>query len=499
MPFTKIRPTFLSLKCLEWKDTHFKEYDKCSNQLIEISRKAGTTSDAFEQAVKNINFVATWRSTEEFFEAIQKSIHVRAVTHLLLTSDTFRKKVPISQRLLSALEKPLGRITNLTLMSLVRLWLDYFDKLGTPDMLNMFGNFLSSQISIKTNNKNCSVEIKNLHKCSDIIFRSDGPSHLVKSIIHPYTLDDVFSKPGLQGYESGRFQSICRMLYYIETLKSIPVGKDHSVLAEVIKREVHEAPFDNDLLIGHKVLSILIDRSPDEDISDPWQNVILTIAGDPRVPKASPKFQKWWAFLTPQQIAKVNGWLSKVDLALFLTALEEHGRSSGNFDLQRMFPSRKKFLEGLIKQGLVKHSRLFIGTKADIFLRRIYKNKELPSYARVSDSHRSIIYLQVGNCHMIEGSHSFKLWIFSKIPEDNSIFNYTKNNFSVSNLSTEIVYACSNKFLINYKYVDIVHSPFNFRWQHKAIEFLKNNGEQLDIEEIFTKQEYKSYKIMYGA
>lgn len=498
MPFTKIKPTFLSLKCLEWKDTHFKEYERCTKQLLEISRKAGTTSDAFEQAVKNINFLATWRSTEEFFEAIQKPIHVRAVMHLLLSSDTFRQKIPISQRLLSALEKPLGRITNLTLMSLVRLWFDYFDKLGTPDVLNMLGTFLSNQIEIKSDNIKCSSEIQNLHKFSNYIFKSDGPSRIVKSIIQPYTLDDIFSKPGLQGYEDGRFQNICRMLYYIETLKSIPVGTDHSVLSEVIKREVCEAPFDGKLLIGHQVLSILIDRSPEEGISDSWQNVILTIAGDPRVPKASPRYQKWWAYMSTAQLAKMFGWLSREDLKLFLETLQEYGLSSGNLDLQRMFPSRKQFLEGLINQNLVTHSRLFISRQADRFIRR-KRSSHLISYAKVNNSQISLIYLQVNNCIMIEGTHSFKLSIFSRKPQDLPLLDYNKDNFSVDEIRYNTRTACHDEFNNNFDFQEIMHHPSKFSWQNKAINFLRKNDVRIDLEEMFDPNEYRQFIRIHGA
>ncbi|UTF51785.1 EH signature domain-containing protein [Desulfomicrobium sp. ZS1] len=499
MTFGRLKLSMPALRCMEWTERHFSEFSKCSARLSDIAQKAGTTSDAFNISVKNFLKIANSNNIEILYKEIIKPVHVRAITYLLLNNSSFRKKVPISQKLLRALEKPLGRLSNLALLSLVRLWFEYFDRLGPEEILKLFGNFLNDRLEKKAANSNCSTEFQNLYEYGPVIFKKDGPARLVETIPPGSTLNDVFNKPGLQGYESGRFQTICRMLYYIDTLGKIPVGTHHSVLDEVIKRDVYEASYKDNLLIGHKILSIIIDRSPEEDISDSWQNVLLSIAGDPRVPKSSPKYQKWWAFLTQKQISKVCGWLSKVDLKLFLQALEEHGVSSGNTDLQRMFPSRKKFLEGLIKQGLVKHSRLFIGSNADKFFKSIYGYKELPSYARVLDSNRSIIYLHVGNCHMIEGSHSFKLWIFTKLPDDIKILNYTKREFSVSDLSTSIVSECSNKFPNNFYYTSIVHSPSNFNWQHKAISFLRSAGESLDLEEIFTNNEYSLYKKMYGA
>lgn len=499
MNFDRLKIKMPRLRCMEWTERHFTEYAKCTNLLSEIAKKAGTTSDAFNFSVNKFLKLAKNDNLEIFYKEIVKPVHVRAITYLLLNNNYFRSKILISQRLLNALEKPLGRLSNLALLSLVRLWFDFFDTLGDESILNIFGKFLISRLNKRAENSNCSPEFSNLMSYSSIIFTKDGPARLVESLPPDTTLHDIFSKPGLHGYESGRFLTICRMLHYIKTLEIIPAGTYHSVLDEVIKREVFESPYKDNLLLGHKILSIIIDRSPDEDISDSWRNVLLSIAGDPRVPKSSPKYQKWWAFLTHNQISKVCGWLSKVDLKLFLQALEEYGVSSGNTDLQRMFPSRKKFLEGLIEQRLVKHSRLFIGSNADRSFKATYGYRELPSYARVLDSNRSMIYLHVGNCHMIEGSHSFKLWIFNKLPDDIKLLNYTKKEFSVYDLSTSIVSECSNKFSNDFDYINIVHSPFNFNWQHKAISFLREYGVQIDLEEIFTPNEYRSYKRMYGV
>lgn len=498
MPFTKIRSNCLSTKYIEWTERHFREFDQCTKRLSDISQKAGKTSDAFQKTSKNFQFLSTWKTFEDIIREIIKPIHVRAVTHLLLTSDTFREKVPISQRLLTTLEKPLGRLTNLTLLSLVRLWFEHFDKLCSPDVLKVFGKFLSERIESRVAKHNCSIEMKNLHEYAELIFKSDGPAQLINSLSQSEALDEIFNKPGLQGYESGRFQNICRMLYYIETLSKIPVGSDHSVLKEVQRAEVYNAPFDDRLLIGHRVLSILIDRTPDDKISDSWQNAILTIAGDPRVPKASPKYQKWWSFISASQINKVMGWLSGFDLKLFLEALEEYGRSSGNSDLQRMFPARKKFLEGLMRQNLVKKSRLFVGNSADSFLRSMYHNKNLPSYARVQDTYRCMLHLQVGNCHMIEGSHSFKMWIFSHIPEDECIFNYAKKYFTVYDLSTNILNSYEMKNNKNITYTNLVHVSNSTNWQRQAIIFLSQNNVNIDIEDMLGISKYNYIKSRFG-
>jgi hypothetical protein len=338
MPFVRISSILPPLRCQEWTERHFSVSSKNSARLLEIAKKAGTTSDAFNNSVNKFQYYAKFETVEKIIREITKPVHVRAVIHLLLNDATFRNKVTLSEYLLNALEKPLGRLSNLALMALVRLWFEQFDRLGPEKILNYFGQFLLNRLKVKTENPRCSHEFQNLYKYRSLIFQKDGPTKLVDAIPKNKTLEVFFNKPGLQGYENGRFQHICRTLYYIETLNKIPVGTYHSVLEEIKKQEVYGAPYKDKLLIGHKILSILIDRSPDESISDSWQNTVLAIAGDPRVPKASPRYQKWWAFMSQAQIAKMVGWLSKVDLKLFLEALEEYGRSSGKEDLQRIFP-----------------------------------------------------------------------------------------------------------------------------------------------------------------
>ncbi|MEI8647018.1 EH signature domain-containing protein [Paraglaciecola sp. Hal342] len=95
---------------------------------------------------------------------------------------------------------------------------------------------------------------------------------------------------------------------------------------------------------------ILIDRAPKQGVDESWQNAVIAIAGDPRVPKSHPRYMKWWSQLTNAQSKKVQGWLSKLDLKLFLEALEDYSKSSRDDDMIRMFPSRKHFLEGMHKR-----------------------------------------------------------------------------------------------------------------------------------------------------
>ena len=213
---------------------------------------------------------------------------------------------------------------------------------------------------------------------------------------------------------------------------------------------------------------------------------MLRIAGDPRVPESSLNYQKWWAVLGSERVRSMKGWLSRVDLKLFLEILDDYGKSSGKRDMQRMFPSRKRFLDGLIEQGLVAHSRLFLSAEAERFLKRNFAAEDLPDYATVSGSQTTTIYLQVGHLHMIEGSHSFAMRLSSDIPEIPEILNYETRKFS------------HNKLTIMRDEVErIIHTPYRF-WQHNAIQYMRNRGIYLDVEKLFSKRDYRDYIATHG-
>ena len=72
----------------------------------------------------------------------------------------------------------------------------------------------------------------------------------------------------------------------------------------------------------------------------------------------------------------------------------------------------------------ISDSRLFVSRNAERFLRRNFKKEELPVFGRLSDANKCIIYLRIGDAHIIEGSHSFYLWVYDKLPENQRVTKY---------------------------------------------------------------------------
>ena len=337
-------------------------------------------------------------------------------------------------------------------------------------------------------------DLARMARYSTDIFDNRGPEHIAKiALKEGKELKESWKRLGLSGYDNCIYQQICRHRYYIETLKTIPVGDDHAILSEISRKEVYEASAGKGKLLGHEVLETLISRSPMSEPSDSWLKVIISIAGDPRVNPAMPRYQKWWGLISKKLRTKVQGWLARFDLALFLEILKEYGRVSGDSDLKRMFPQREKFLKGLIDQGLVIQSRLFVSYKAEEFLRRYYKAEQLPAYALVNGQ-VSIIYLQVGNCHMVEGSHNFSLKIFPELPKSTRILNYSEKYFRNYDLNKYLCTDFENE--VGKPYAKIIHNSLT--WQNKAIQYLKKQGITLNIEKLFTPSDYETFKCRYG-
>ena len=254
------------------------------------------------------------------------------------------------------------------------------------------------------------------------------------------------------------------------------------------------APYEGETLIGHAALEIVIDRV-EGDVPEAWQNFVLDIAGDPRVASASARYRKWWQALGQSRIEKVRGWLSKLDLKLFLDAVEEYGFEARDPTLQRMFPARKRFLEGLLDEGLVSGTRLMLGSHAERIIKRILGENSGLSYAKLASgmADKAIIYIDCGRFYLVEGSHNFKLWVYLAKPAD-ILTDYNKIDFSHSQLTSRIP-GLYRKQYGDLPYFSVSHHSM---WQRRVFEFLGENGIGLDIEKFLIPSDYREYLSRFG-
>ena len=458
-----------------------KDFAHLSNQLEVLSKSAGIENNKFRTAYGEVcNALASRTSVEDVLDS---SIHVRALA-LSLNTDA-KKNVSFTRRLLNKITEIVKKPSSLVIESFYQHFLSEYDQLAD---LEATADWLLDAKRLRGNDEQFDANI----------LSADGPKWLAERAIQKnIDFDHLIAEMQLEHYAHGRYLTAAKGIYYIEQLNTIPLGQDHPLLEEIQKVTVFDSRYDSESLLGHQILRILISRSIGSHISESWMNVILAIGGDPRIPSSNPRYIKWWKSLEPNLIQAVRGWLSKLDLKLFLEALEDYSYSSFNYELQRMYPSRKSFLEGMFDAGVILNTRLYLSQGAARYLKKNYDPKHLPNFSIVKDGDKSIIYVQMNGAHMIEGSHSCYLWLYKHLDPSVCVFNYDIITPTYLQLTSDINYKMSR--MSSGAVARITHSPAGYSWQRKALTALRGLGIKLTPKDVLSTENYIDFKQRYGV
>lgn len=451
------------------------------NGLKQITKKAGTDSDSFKAAWAKIYNAVQANKNIEY--AIENKLDIRAFGFAL--NSKIGKQIQLTNSILDKINSITDKPSSLFLESLYQYYLSCFSMLNDVPYI--------SEWLVEARKKR-----KQTKWFDENLLSPNGPKWLAQQAIEKNKdFDFIVKEFELDQFQSGQFMEQAQRIYYVEQLNNIPANKPHELLNEVQKQEVYESNFDSSELLGHKVLKILIERAPPHDIHESWLNTIMSIAGDPRVPVSHPRFRKWWSHVSKDMAAKVKGWLSGLDLRLFLEALEDFSYSSYDPDMERMFPTRKKFLEGLYDKKLIKNTKLYMCRSMARFLKTKYKEEHLPDFSIVDDGEKSIIYVDLGTAHMIEGSHQCQLWIYRSLHESAPVLQYDKQRQSYRGLTAGL----NNKMasLGHGAYDHFNHTPQNFSWQRKAVETLRRLRVPIMMKDVLTADDYRVYVRRFGA
>lgn len=494
----------MRLPLVEWPIMHWdsrllERWADLESKAAEMSEAAGR-NDAFESAVAELRNMASTGQFGRLLEMLKRRIVARALTWLWLNDEQFSSKMLNPQLLETFHKAQTPRFTRMTLQQLAQLYFRRFDQLDKQhDVRELLERILLQQLEKIPPLKTQSTWVDplvTLKREAHWLLTLNGPATLAKRVQEGgRELAATFQEMGLQGFDDGRYGDVCRAHFYLDTLRNLPVGASDPVFEELQKQSVARAPFEGTRRIGHVALEILIDRSGQE-ASEAWQEFIINLAGDPRIASSAPNYREWWQPLGEERIQKVRGWLSKEDLRLFLRAVEQYGIEAQNDELQRMFPARKIFLEGLFKLKLIRNTRLLLGSKASHSVRRILGKDVKTSFAKMDGimNDKAVIYLDCGDFHLVEGSHSFKIWVYLAAPGD-SLLSYEKNTFSHFDLTRNIP-ADYKKLYPGLPYGAFVHTPST--WQNNVFTFLANNGIELDIEKLLSPADYQVALRRFG-
>lgn len=469
-------------------------------EKVARMKAASGKSDAFDAMLARLRDMASTGRFDGLPELLKRRLTARALTWLWLNDEVMACRL-LNPRMLSALlEAQQPRLTRITLQQLAQLYFRRFDLLNAQEGLReLLEHSLLQQLEIMPSPRivgSWPDPLITLQREGHWLLTLDGPGQLVEKVrSEGRELGATFSEMGLQGFDDGRYADLCRAHFYLETLRHMPLGASDPVLDELLKPSVAKAPFEGERRIGHVALELLIDRAGQEP-GEVWQNFILNLAGDPRIARNAPNYREWWQLLGEARIQKVRGWLSKEDLRLFLQSVEQFGIETQNSELQRMFPARKRFLEGLFKLKLIRNTRLLLGGKAQQSVKRILGEEVKTSFARMDGpmNDKAVIYLDCGDFHLVEGSHSFKIWVYLTAPGE-ALRSYERNSFSHFDLTTTIPQAYQ-KLYPGLPFDAFVHTPY--LWQSKVFGFLAENGIALDMEQLLSPEDYRLQLQKYG-
>lgn len=487
----------------EWPSSVIDVWTRLKEEAARMESAAGN-SDAFERMIQRFREMARTGRFDGLVALLKRRMAARALTSLWATDRDYGLRL-LNDRILDTLiaaQQP--RLTRLTLVQLLQLYFGLFDELDAcgkqseTSLRHVLQGHIEEQLTRLPLRRQQSIrkDIISVLGEHPWLLELDAPLRLVQlARSEGRDFNDAISAYGLDGFDGGRYGDICRAHYYLETLRSLYPGEHDPVLDELLKPSVAMAPYQGEKRIGHAALEIMIDRVADEP-GDVWQNFIISLAGDPRIANSAPAYREWWQPLGAERIAKVRGWLSREDLRLFLQAVEQYGIESDNDDLQRMFPARKLFLEGLFKLKLIRNTRLLLGHRAEQSVRRILGKEVRTSFAKMDGvmTDKAVIYLDCGDFHLVEGSHSFKIWVYLAPPSD-LLTSYQRSSFSHSDLTTKV----PGDYRRTYPSLPcdaFVHTPHT--WQYRVFSFLADNGIGLDMEQLLSPADYKNQLQRFG-
>lgn len=482
---------------------HDAQWDKITEQWVKLTTNTKKIADGagqsqeFKALEEGVRRLVLQGDFEQVKKILRKRRGVRVLTQLWIDNDEVRK-CSFNESFISFIQEQHPKLGMSSLINLVSLLYRYFDELNIGPAFQKLTTWLSQQIDmrLKDRKRNSDTILSVLHQHKNWLFDVTAPKAVVDLAKKNHLdLNDQLKKLRLSELPQGRFLNICHAQYYLETLRDIPLGEDHEILSELSKTEVAGMPYEDGKRIGHIALEIIIDRSGGAP-SNVWQNFVLDLAGDPRIASTTKNYREWWKPMGEHRINTVTSWLAKEDLRLFLGAIEEYGKQSNDVALNRMFPARKRFLEGLYEHGLIRNTRLMLGYSAASMVNQILGKSLTTSYINLKGMNdKSIIYLDCGSFHLIEGSHEFKLWLYMGLPSQ-KLKDYSLRELNHSDLTISFVkdFKKANEVA---QYKDITHSPTT--WQRNAIEFLAENGVELDLEKVLSEEDYHVYIRRFGV
>lgn len=478
----------------EWRVDSRQRWRTLSARTKRVRDGVGTGPD-FERLVTELQTLAVDGGAEAVAERLTNPRAARALVTAWSRHEDAARATMTPELVVGVVDAHGERVPLLLAEGLMALYLQRFDELDDwADGLFAATAKAVHAAATRASTRSDHTLVAAYHANLAYLGTATGPRDLARKLMNDgHSLDDHLRETGIAGHDNGRFGTVARQAYYLEQLRRADhTTAEDSFLIEVTSDSVMRARGSEGLLFGHEVLDAMI--SDREGLpSDAWLGRIFHVAGDPRL-EHTLQWQRWWAKLPPRVLDVATAWLSAEDLRLFLQAVENFGEETHNAELQRMFPARKKFLWGLYESGLVRRTRLILGSKAHNSIRRAVGpvRTSITPLNGSGDSDRAVIFVDCGSFHLVEGSHNFKLWIYDGEPVSRLVDRQTR----INGLDLRTIIPTDHARRHPWGSDGHKAIPHNGLWQARALEYLVETlGVALEPHRLLTSADYAELKL----
>ncbi|WP_165072722.1 EH signature domain-containing protein [Desulfovibrio sp. ZJ200] len=475
-------PTLLIRKLVD--DSTRDHYKALCDRLHTIGNKAGTGSNGFKLRKQEI--MAVQPNIAGIIRVMESSKYIRPLLALWneTPSHTLNFPVPFVGELVAhidklALQSRRGRLGRLALFELCNLFFRFYDDLNC---IKEISDCLNTHLRRYQPNEKI-MGLDNVREHIHELISTSGHKVLAKTALdtgqHLPEVADHYNIP----LQNSRFYEKALLTHYLARLNQLAPNEDAQILHEIVAPGVYNIKLDHRFRFGHKIITTLMDKLIDagREPSPLWRDVILHIAGDPRIPPNSPSYSQWWAAIDSKYPQTMRGWLAKADLELFLRIMADYAKNQGNAALQRMYPERERFLRGLFKKGLIKETRLFLGRNVLRFINNPGSPGQSPAYVQIKDGgETAIFYLNLGEAHLIEGSYNCAMRMMDRIPQRSCLNGFPKAVYNRA-LRTGLEEQYCGEFGDDSRYYEVRHYQ---GWQSRAVGHLKKMGVQIYLSDV---------------
>lgn len=487
-------PTLVTKKSQEF-------YDSLTRSCMRLCDGMGRGGQGFKERREKLRstiLAAAARREDAAARLMNAPKWIRPLLDLWLNDEEFFRAMPPGRKILRRISDLAGRtarkrLGRLALRELCQLFFQRYDRVPSlPDLAasirEQLGRYEARELMFG---------LDSLQENADLL-REDGHERLADlAVEREVSLADAATENAVPTARS-RFFEKSQQHYYVERLKALEANEDSPLLKELQAENVFKAHFDAGRLLGHVAMRILIDTLADAGASPSalWRATLLAIGGDPRVPPTATSYREWWVPLGDPRIRRMIGWLSEMDLGLFLRLLQEFADREGNDSMRRMYPARERLLRGLFRRGVVRCATLYLGRRLKEYVERHHVGRRKPHFIVISDSASldlAVIHLDMGTAHLVDGTHNFALTVFDRIPRK-SVLRAYPYQVERDNLGLGLLKLYHEEFGEKSRGIMRKTHGAGGTWRHDALDMLRRLGINVQEADIISEDDMRIYR-----